>query len=426
MAPMLKVNKNTLKKLTGRFFAFLAVFFITLPSLSAWALNKDSVLWFLEGQILGGYSQIEGTSGLGSIISNWLVSPTVKLDNNLYWINIYNGSYDRMAQVVTQDEGNRQATDIQTHNLSTSFKHRVNDTWSLRPHFFVNWSFLKETEDESFGNGLYDYRDIGGGLESSWITLNTRQQQDEARLGFQFFKREYPNYQSVLFLFDPNGTTEIDEKDFYGYKANLSFDSRSRSGWSWGLETISLYKDYTDKQTIDSNGIRTGDTRQDFAQYVNGYAIYSLCSEFTLRLDGQFVVNVSNLDFYDTHNTLSPADDDFIEKYYDYFIFNFKPSMIYTKNIEKDKNFVASVGYELNVFYYPGRKTQDPQGIYQDKDEQDFTHTFTLQTSYPVTKQIAWVTLLSYTIANSNQEFEQFYTYNYNLWSAVTGVSIKY
>jgi len=407
------------------FIAIFAASCLALPS-SARAFGKDSVLWFLEGEFLGGYSQIEGKDGLGSILSDWLVSPTLKLAERLHWINVYNGSYNRTSQVITQEEGGREADETQSHAVTTAFKYRLTDTWSLRPHFFTDWVFVKETQDESFGDGLYDYHNIGGGLESSWITSSSKEKEDEARLGFQFFKREYPNYQSLPFLFDPNGAAEVNEKDFYGSKANLSFDSRARNGWTWGLETISLYKDFTDKQTIDPNGIRTGDDRQDFAQYVNGTLSHALSSEFSFHLDGQFIVNFSNLDFYDTHNTLSPADDDFISDYYEYFSYTVKPSIVYRKALAEGKNLYASLGYNLNILYYPGRKVQDAAGRYQSANEEDFNHTFALRTSYPITNQISWVAVLNYTIANSNQDFEDYYLYTYNRWVAVTGLSFKF
>ncbi len=394
---------------------------------NAWAATQNSWITVAEAEVLGGYSKIENHQGTVSGIGSWLVSPTLKITDRLYWINLYNGFFNRSAQVIAQEEGGRRATTTQSHSLSTSLKYNVTDSWSLRPLFFSEWNFVNETKDESFGEGLYDYDDIGGGIESSWATLQTADRNSETRLGFRYLSRTYPNYQSLLSLFDPNGSLEQDEKDLHGYKVNLSRGSLSKNGWSWDVEGIFFYKDYTDKKTIDFNGIRsTSDTRQDFVEYLNVDASHLLSKEWSFRLDGQLAYNQSNLDFYDTHNTLALADDNFIKNYFDYFSFSVKPSLTYTKNLEKDRDFVLSVSYAFYSLHYPGRKAQNALGIYQPDDQQDYTHTFSLRTSYPLTKNIAWVLSGSYLIADSNQKFENFYLYNYDSWTTVTGISLKY
>ena len=395
-------------------------------SVSALAAEQSPLITVLEAEILGGYSQIEGRNGEFSSIDSWLFSPTLKLNDSLYWINLYNGSYNRSAQVVAQEEGGRQTDTTQTHHLSTALKYDVNDTWSLRPLFFTDWIFVNETEDEDFGEGLYDYRDIGGGIESAWVTLKTKEKEDTVRLGFRYLDRTYPNYHSLLSSFNPNGSVETDEKDLNGYKVNLGYDGRSQQGWSWGLEGIFFYKDYTDKKTINSNGIRLSDTREDFVEYLNVTASHPVGPDWTFSLDGQMTFNQSNLDFYDTHNTLALGDDNFLKDYFDYFSFLARPALTYRRAWGQDRTFIFTADYTFYALHYPGRKTQNVSGVYQAEDEQDYQHTFSAKVNVPITANISWVAYGNYTLADSNQKFEAFYLYDYNLWTAVTGFSIKY
>ena len=415
------------KKVTSA-ICFLVLFFLISPLCRiSQAFDKNSFFYIVEAQILGGYSEISGKDGIGSVLADWLVSPALKLQKNLTWVTLYSGSYERGAQVVTQEEGGRETQTTQDHSLSSFLKYDLTDRWFLKPIFFVDWVFVNETKDESFGDGLYDYRDLGGGLESVWTTFSSAEREDQARLGFQLFKREYPNYQSLLFLFDPNGSPEVDEKDFDGYRANLSFNRRMKGSWSGGLEIISLYKDFTDKRTIDENGVRSAtNTREDFVQYLNGHLSHPLTRELSFRLDGQFVANFSNLDFYATHQTLSLSDDDFVKDYFDYFAFTVRPSLSYSVKMSEDKTLVISGSYALNVLHYPGRPAQDAQGRYKEEDQEDLNHSFTVRSSVPLTKQVSWVTVLNYTLASSNQDFDAFYLYSYDRWSALTGVSFKY
>ena len=398
------------------------------PSLS-FALDKDSFFYLMDGQFLGGYSKIDGKSGEFSTQDDWDLSPNVTLiKDKLYWINLYNGSYDRTSQVTPQEEGGFQTESSQSHNLTTALKYYVNKNWILRPLFFADWTFVTETKDESFGNGLYDYRDIGGGIESTWILAATKTAERDVIAGFRYFERHYPNYVSLLAQFDPRPQVpENHEKDFAGYKFNAGYDDKNFEGWTWGAEDVLLYKDYDDARTIDENGIRSMDnTRQDYLDYINLYVSRPINDTWQWRLDGQFGINLSNLDFYDTHNTTSLSDDTFVKSYYDYFLFLIKPTLLYQKNIGKDKNIIASLSYEFMAQHYPGRKIQDVSGIYQDKKEQDYTHTFSAEFRYPLTQYVSWVTIATYTIADSNQNYEAFYLYTYDEWSAVTGFSFKY
>ena len=405
---------------------FLAGLLCLLTAGPALGAGDDRVFWVLDGEALGGYSKVEGTGGTGTSLNDWLVSPTVKLGDDLRWINVYNGSFNRAAQVVAQEEGGRRSQTTQNHSLSTALKWNVSKSWSLRPLFFADWVFVNETEDESFGDGLYDYRDIGAGLESSWITLETEGRRDEVRLGFRYLDREYPNYHSLLSLVLAN-PVETDEKDLEGYKINLSKESRAKSDRSWGLEGIFFYKDYTDKKTIDRNGIlQPGSTREDLVGYLNGYVSGPLRPAWSWRLDGQLAANSSNLDYYDTHSTLTPADDDFIKDYFDWVSVTVTPSLNYTRTLSEGKELVCTVNYSFNALLYPDRRVQNTAGLYRSDKQRDYTHTVSGKIKVPLTKNVSWVGFASYTIADSNQDFEQFYLYSYDRWVAVTGLAVQF
>ena len=402
---------------------------IGLGADSAQALDKDSFFYFLDAQSLGGYSHVSESDGNFSTLNNWSVSPNVILQKDkLYWINLYSGSYNQISRVTGQEEGGQSTESTQAHNLTTALKYNVTESWSLRPLFFTSWNFINETEDESFGNGLYDYRDIGGAIESTHLLEKGSARSSELIWGFRFYDRHYPNYSSLLSLFDPRvQVSEEHEKDFLGYKFNFGYESKQPTGWSWSLEEVLLYKDFEDKRTIDPNGIRSDNhRRQDYLNEINGSISHPLSERWVGRLDGQFGFNLSNLDFYDTHNTTTLADDTFVGDYFDYVSFLIRPSLNYEQPLA-NKNFVsATVSYGLTLQRYTGRKTQDSAGVYQDAEQQDFVHRFSGVLRYPLTPNISWVTQSSYTIADSNQQFETFYRYNYNSWDALTGVSIKY
>ena len=103
-----------------------------------------------------------------------------------------------------------------------------------------------------------------------------------------------------------------------------------------------------------------------------------------------------------------------------------KPTLIYARDWGQDKRFVVTVDYSCYLLYYPDRRIQNRVGAYQSDDQEDIQHTVTGKVSVPVTPNLSWVSFASYTTADSNQDFEQFYLYSYDLWTIVTGVSLKY
>ncbi len=425
------MNSRPKSLFSGLLRPFVASFFLTAfaSALPAQALEKDAFFYLIDAQLLGGYSEVTGNDGILSTDDQWSISPNLTLiKDTLYWINLYTGSYNRASQVVAQEEGGRSTESTMSHSLTTALKYNVSKTWMLRPLFFADWVFVNEAANENFGEGLYDYRDIGGGLESAWVTMETKTQLNEVRAGYRYFDREYPNYESLLSQFDPRAqVNEQREKDFQGHKVNLSYEAQNREGWSWGAEGVLLYKDYDDKRTIDRNGIRSlDDRRQEYQEIVNVYAAHLVCPNWTFRLDGQVTVNTGNLDFYDTHNTATLSDDDFIPDYFDYVSFLTRPSLTYQREIAEGKNLIASAAYGFSAQYYLGRRVQNISGNYQSDEEEDFAHSFSGHLSVPLTKYVSWVTVANYTIVDSNQKYEAFYLYTYDTWSAMTGFSLKY
>ncbi len=423
------MKKNVLVSLLALTVSFFSFETRAIAAASPADQQVSDWYYFLEAEVLGGYSEIKGRDGIGSTTDRWSVSPNYKASDSLYWLNVYNGTYDRSSQVVVQEDGGRRTETTQSHSISTAFKYYINPNWSLRPHAFADWVFVNETEDEDFGDGLYDYEDYGGGLESAWSLDQSADSFREVRAGFRIFDRQYPNYQSLIsqVTLAGNSPTEINEKDFVGYKFNVDYEKQERQAWSYGAGWILVYKDFSDKRTIDSNGIRSAsDTREDFLEYINVYAAHPINDAFRFRVNGQFALNISNLDFYDTHNTVTLTDDDFVKEYFDYYSFTINPTLTYRNELQENKFLELTVGYSFNILHYLERKAQNVAGVYGSEDQEDTTHTLSLRGSYTLTPNINWVTTGSYTFADSNQEFENFYLYNYDLWSVLTGISFKY
>ena len=75
---------------------------------------------------------------------------------------------------------------------------------------------------------------------------------------------------------------------------------------------------------------------------------------------------------------------------------------------------------------YEDRKAQESDGTYTDSEQEDEEHTFQLSASYPLTDTINWITAFDYKIVDSNQAYEQFYNYDYDVYHLKSGVSVQF
>ncbi len=390
--------------------------------------NTDPFIFLLDGEALFGYADIAGpTEGDFSTSEKWLASAAYKVNEKDRLIGLYNGSFRKDNIFIRQDEGSQSSNQLLSHNLSAAFKKYFGDAFVFKPVFFYDTVFVKETADESIGDGLYDYEDLGGGFENTHLFASADGELNrKLTYGFNIFKREYPNYRTLEAL-SSRQPLEDKEKDFTGYKTDASY----RAPW-WFESTgrfagIALFKDYTDKLTIDSNGIREGDNRQDFYYEIEG----SIVRPFTETLSAGFASvwkqNFSSLDFYDTRNTLPLADDRFFENYYDYHAYVLRPFVTVKgpKFSEASEESSLQVSYSFEKTFYPGRTAQDISGLLLSEDQEDRNGKTSAQLTVPLGRQWSWILSGSYEKQSSNQKFERTFLYSYESWSVLSGVRFE-
>jgi hypothetical protein len=379
-------------------------------------------------QVLGGYSDSNKSDGLWGYNISGSYAPTVKLNDSQYLIPLYSGVFERMRQYITQEEGGRFYNMWQLHNASIALRTKHSDEWVSRFGGIATWNLLKETQDEEFGKGLYDYRDFGFTFDLRQSTPITSQKEHGYDMGFQYFRRTYPNYKSLISLASTTAP-EVDEKDFDGIKFNWGFDELSKKGLSWDIKPSLLLKFFIDKKLVNDDGTLDGDSKRKDYVLANdmGFDIPVFGNErWVLSGDGNLTYNHSNLDLYDSRGTLILNDDVYTKDYYTYLSASAYPYITYYHPIGKDKKLSLRGGYSFLYRHYPGRLARDEGGAYTDSKQNDKEHAVHLSSSYPITKELSWVTYFDYTWARSNQKYEQFYTYSYNVYQVQSGISVQF
>lgn len=381
-------------------------------------------------ELFGSYSDIKDGSDLWGYFISGTFSPVIQLNKKTDIIPLYYGVIKRMRQFVTQEEGGRLYNTWQIHNLSMALRKNVSDRFGYRLEIFGALNYLKETRDESFGKGLYDYWDLGLSLNlTNRILSATKEKSLFLSSNLQYFRREYPNYKSLISL-APVTAPEKNEKDFDGIRLSFQIEQNKEDGSYLKLNSSLLTKFFIDKRLIGEDGILImNKKRRDYVFETDIDIRHIIAKRWTLGFDNSIVYNHSNLGFYDSRDTVLPGqlgDDVFTKNYYTYTSITIHPYIIYSYPINNTKKISIRLGYTYLVRDYTDRKAQLSDGTYTDTDQRDTEQTFHIGLTYPLTRQLSLITSFDYTIADSNQKYEKYYRYSYDVYQMMSGLSFSF
>jgi len=390
-------------------------------------IGNAKLVALLRLEVLGGFSGLTDRKGVGGGRVSLDFSPTIKFDENNYLIPLFFSSIERKVRVIPEEEGGELTVMDQDHNAYLAFKHIVDERTSLRIAGFGTWSLNKETRDEDWGEGLYDYRDFGGNINFQFKTGKADSSPGVLSSTTEYYLRRYPNFQSLISLTIDNAP-EKNEKDYRGIRQMVDYQWQASPKFLYNLGYSFLHKRYIDKLVVNSSGVLSNKKRLDYLHNFNAGLLYSPVKQWQLKLDVSGFWNLSNQNYYDTRGTFVPTTDDiYTPRYFDYALAEVRPSLIYLYPLaEKDRDFVLEGAYEFLLRVYSDRKAQTRAGAYTTDTQTDYEHSIILKAVYPVNRQFSLVALGEYTISTSNMDYERFYLYNYHSYAVWSGFSFRY
>lgn len=371
----------------------------------------------------------------GSLAGNasLLAAPMVKLSPRWSVLPLYAGGYRGTKGL---DDGVGPGTLFQqemTHRLSVTVIRSLEGTgWRLKPQASYKREFLKETRDESWGRGLFDYEKVAFGLEAE----NAYRDPFSFRAALDVWRTRFPHYESLESRsgVDPNGNPLGRElaprKVLDTFNAQLtvagsrpvpSADPRYALSASWSL----LYQDYSDQRLVNEAGQFEPAGRRDILN--SGSATLGRPVSFDLlgvdmRLDLSGSVNLS---FNSSNqNTYDAARLRFVRDSYSYLSAGLGPSAVLSWGDRRaPERLSAALGWSR--LQYLGRLTQDAAGAYSSvKQHQDRT-TLSLGYDHPLAAHYTLTTRLNALRASSNQHYEKNYRYNYRAMTYLIGVNYE-
>ncbi|MEK7745339.1 MAG: hypothetical protein AAB576_01595 [Elusimicrobiota bacterium] len=358
------------------------------------------------------------------------VTPAVKLDNGWTLLPIYNGIYRGTKGVNDSVGAGTLFQQMMSHRVSISGLRQVQD-WKLKPSFSYKHEFLKETVDESWTKGLFDYQKIGVGVEGEKVYKDPF----SVRMGYDFYYIRFPNFQSLESKsgFDPSGNAL--GRETAGTRVldtfNNQFTVAATRPYPYNDPKVSLQASYSflmqmfaDQPIINSAGQPQSGNRMDFNQSLN----LSVMHPRELK-GGDYRLN-SGFQFGFTHNgsnqnTYDAGQTRFIFDTYSYTSISMGPSVGLSWDDPK-KPATAGASFLYSRTQYNGRLTQNPSGVYQGDSQTQSRYLLSLGYGYPIAPNFRLTAQTNFLWADSNMNYEKTYKYTYNAATYLLGFVYDY
>ena len=394
-----------------------------------WMLIADLSAFYTGSDVSG-----SGDTDGGSISA--LLAPVYKFNDRTFFILMYDGLYYEKREFYSDQIGSKERTEFMSHSITPMVRFDFGERaqYSLTPSVFHTATYNKDVETDDWDEGLYNYRDYGGGLDVDIRELFGKN--GTLSFGVQYYEREYPNYTSLLakavgfgFLDLKAGlNTEKDEQDYDGVIVTAGYSRIRPFGLSWEAGYSWLNKDFDDNKVVNSQGELTDTGREDdlYGLDLNLWYAMDIAGGLKLGVDLNVTTYDSNENFWDGFRTDSAGlfdPDNYTPDYHDYDSFRLRPNLSYTFALFP---LTPSISYSFEKKKYDERVAETSIGAYKNSKQEDETHVVTVGLRYDFTDNWAGLVQWTYTDQDSNNEDERTYTYDYSMNQYAIGVSYKY
>jgi hypothetical protein len=369
---------------------------------------------------LGGQNFFDGTASSVAGNVDALVTPVVKFSDRWSLFPTYQGTYQGTQDIQELAGGGTLFQDSTSQALVVKSVHKLGDKWKIKPSVGGRVEWLRETRDEEWGEGLFDYRKVSGGLEGEYALSPMA----GGRLAYDYYQLAFPNYQSLESAQDPTLSRELvgeDVLDNDNHMGTFSLWSPLPARGRFDLTAVYNLRNYSDQPVVAPSGDLTATKRKDSVSSLVAAAAFPIKSPNGVRLTGQLGlglgVQTSNQDHYDARKAVYVAD------YYDYTDWRVAPRV--TAGLAQGKWLLSLAGsYERRE--YGNRPAQDANGDYVGSKLWVSTLLSQLAVVRPLSAHMRLRLEASLGWSQSNTDYEKVFAYNYRMANYLVGFSYEY
>ncbi len=375
-----------------------------------------------EFRFLGGQDYFNGNPSSLSGNLSFSVIPAIKFNERFTLAPTYMGSYRGTKEVNDLAGGGTLFQDSQTHYVSLKGLYSVTPALKIKPAVSYRVELLRETKNETWGKGLFDYSKVNTGIEAEY----RYREKGVARAAIDRFVVRFPNYETLESsvaaagmgreqagkkTLDSNSLSfTLSGEDFFG-------KTRATAGFSYTSRA------YPDQPLVGADGSFTSSKRGDTVTSISAGATRPFLFRnvrFVGALDAQYALNDSNQGNYDVSDPMAPR---YTADYYDYTLAGVFPSLTVLLG-QRPAALTLSAG--MTRQNYGSRKAMDVSGVPLAENVHISETIFGVTFIYPVTKELRLRVTVNTVDASSNMKYAGSYAYNYSSSNYLMGFSYEF
>lgn len=376
-----------------------------------------------SASLLGGKYYLDSDAASFNGRLDAFFSPVLQLGEGRDLIPVYSGNYSGTQDIQELAGGGVLTRKRQTHTASLKYVH-TSEFNKYKPRVSYSLSRIKETKDESWGDGLFDYDTISAGFEAE-------QERPHGTFteSYDLYLVSYPNYSTLLSdsqsVFNDTSTfnqlsTNAGENPLDNIAHRLAFS------YAWFPKTADMKASYDvtyryfGDQAVAARPV-TGaspfkkDKRADILQNLSvraSRAVKPLYFSAGARLGWLS----SNQGSYDG------TRQEYMDDYYSYVDVSVSPAV--TLALKDGSQF--SFGMDWRRLQYLGRLKQDAAGNYGSGEIRQTTWLTSLSARYPLFNKFFARAAYNYQVSSSNMRYEDNYRYNYRTSTYLLGLEWEF
>jgi hypothetical protein len=386
------------------------------------------ILPFYQLEFMGGLYYFSGTQAPLSGNAAGLAAPAIVVNEQWTVLPTISARYQGTKSIVDLIGPGTLFQERMEHRLGLKGVWTPEKSkWRFKPSIDYRMELLNETRDESWGNGLFDYRMIDLGFEAEYVYLEPY----SVRAAFDIVLTDFPNYTSLesQIALDFQGqpiSRELIGDQVLNSRTEMLTLAASRGFLEQGTLSGTLVlqrQTYGKQMVVDNSGQLGGDPRRDIVAQLSGVVRWPfeltprtrLTAAWTLGLENR----VSNQNSFDAQRIVYQSG------FYNSTRIFFGPDANLSFGDDR-----APILWQNSIRFsarrYPHRRVQDASGAYENDTLRQ--HEWTLATTliYPMAPRFKLLMSLQAGRASANQGFEQFYKYSYSVTSALVGLRFEY
>lgn len=382
---------------------------------------------YFNASLMGGQYFYETNAGALSGNGSVLAAASMKFSPEFTLMPLYSGRYQGAKQVLDLSGGGTLFQALMDHKVSVKGVYSLAPAFKLKPELGIKREYLKETRDEAWANGLFDYIRPNFSFEAEY------QYSDPftVRAGYDIYKIRFYNYTSLesqigaadgSLARETAGPHTLDSMNNNFYLAGnikLPWESLGDASVSYAM------RDYGDQNVVDEAGQLKGRTRKDGVMSADlGWRLPRKLAggkAITPGLSLAYSQADSDQNSYDAQNVK------FIRDYYDYRKVRAGLDVSLRSPLAGGKKFWdARLGVDWVRTDYTKRPVQDISGLYGTKKIYLNELMASANLSYDIVKNFKLNTSMQYGRQNSNMKYEKLYRYSYAMFSYLMGVTYEY